>query len=325
MSTPRSRSADDPRALPWTLPGSLVRTISSVHGEVGSRWLAGLPQLLDDLAVTWQLRVGPLFEDLSYQIVARARRADGAEAVLKLGVPHAEMRREAAALQAYAGRHAVRLLACDLERGALLLERLLPGRTLARRVGHDGSGDDATTAIAADLMCRLWIRPEATGDFLSVRDWGAGFIRLRQRFEGGSGLLDAGLVDRAERLFASLSDSAEPAVLLHADLHHFNILSAGEGWKAIDPKGMLGDPAYEVGALLRNPWPELTGWPEPQRVLDRRASILAERLDIERQRILGWGLAQAVLSAWWSLEDGTGDGAFAMAVAGWLAGLPGAP
>ena len=29
----------------------------------------------------------------------------------------------------------------------------------------------------------------------------------------------------------------------------------------------------------------------------------AEELDFQRERIVGWGLAQAVLSAWWSFED----------------------
>jgi streptomycin 6-kinase len=30
---------------------------------------------------------------------------------------------------------------------------------------------------------------------------------------------------------------------------------------------------------------------------------LAEELGFDKERIIGWGFAQAVLSAWWSFED----------------------
>jgi streptomycin 6-kinase len=90
---------------------------------------------------------------------------------------------------------------------------------------------------------------------------------------------------------------AEP-VLLHGDLHHWNILAAGrQPWLALDPKGIVGEPAYEVGALLRNP--DLM----PLQVQERRVDQLTAELGFDRYRILGWGIAQAVLSAWWSYED----------------------
>jgi streptomycin 6-kinase len=38
-------------------------------------------------------------------------------------------------------------------------------------------------------------------------------------------------------------------------------------------------------------------------MLARRVAQLAEELGLDRARVRGWGLAQAVLSAWWSVED----------------------
>jgi streptomycin 6-kinase len=38
----------------------------------------------------------------------------------------------------------------------------------------------------------------------------------------------------------------------------------------------------------------------------RRIDILHEQLGFERERIREWGLAHAVLSAWWGIEDNTG-------------------
>ncbi|MGW3341908.1 aminoglycoside phosphotransferase family protein [Nonomuraea rubra] len=43
----------------------------------------------------------------------------------------------------------------------------------------------------------------------------------------------------------------QPDLLLHGDLHPRNVLRADrEPWLAVDPKGYVGDPAYDDGALL---------------------------------------------------------------------------
>jgi streptomycin 6-kinase len=93
--------------------------------------------------------------------------------------------------------------------------------------------------------------------------------------------------------------------IYNGDLHHENILlDARHGrWLAIDPKGLAGEPAYETGALLRNQLPDPWDSARARRMLARRVDQLAEQLGLERVRLRGWGLAQAVLSAWWRIED----------------------
>jgi streptomycin 6-kinase len=188
------------------------------------------------------------------------------------------------------------LLDFSVDLGALLLERLTPGRTLAS-LGND---EDATR-LAAQLMRELWrpVPPNAT--FPTTAQWADGLQRLRARFDGGTGPFPRALVETAESLFRELLSSSGPPVLLHGDLHHFNILSAGRRpWVAIDPKGLSGERAYEVGALLRNPDVRHS---TDERVQRRRIDILHDELALDRDRMLGWGIAQAVLSAWWSYED----------------------
>lgn len=142
------------------------------------------------------------------------------------------------------------------------------------------------------------------GDFPSVSDWAKGFQRLRERFDGATGPFPKRLVDTAEALFSDLLASMDETILLHGDLHHWNILSADrEPWLAIDPKGALGEPAYEVGAWLRNPFPQIMTFDQPRKVIARRLDQFADKLTLARDRMLGWGIAQAVLAAWWSFED----------------------
>lgn len=281
-----------------TIPASFARTIGEVFGARGVAWLAALPALLDEYAGRWGLTLGAPF-NLSYNYVLAATRADGTPAVLKLGVPNPELSSEAAALRHYAGRGCARLLEADVERGALLIERLLPGSPLSAV-----ADDEQATASAAGVMRALWRPPPDEHQFPTTARWGAGFARLRAHYGGGTGPLPAPLVAQAERLFAELQASAGAPALLHGDLHHGNILATGPaGWLAIDPKGVVGEPAYEVGTLLRNPIERVLGAADPAALLARRVDILAGALGLNRRRLIGWGLAQAVLSAWWSIED----------------------
>ena len=303
-----------------TLPERFQQTVGATWGEPGRLWLRDLPALLEDCARRWSLTLAPPFPNLTFNYVAPAVREDGTETVLKVGVPNKELRSEAATLRVFDGRGSVRLLDADPVAGLLLLERLRPGTVLTTLA--DEAHDDAATAIAASVMRGLW-RPAPPGhDFPTVGDWGEGFARLRVRFDGGTGPLPEARVEEAETLFAELLASSAPPVLLHGDLHHDNILSAQrQPWLAIDPKGLVGEPAYEVGALLRNLWADRHTHQNPGRLLERRAHQLADALDLDRARVRGWAVAQAVLSAVWGVEDNDDGWDFAFATADLLAAI----
>ena len=83
--------------------------------------------LLAELAEQWSLVLGEPFAGGTGSLVVPATLADGTEAVVKVAVPHRESEHEADALDLWAGRGAVRLLARDGSGGALLLERCRPG------------------------------------------------------------------------------------------------------------------------------------------------------------------------------------------------------
>ncbi len=299
------------------LPESFTRTIVALYGDVGVEWLQNLPNLLSACARRWSLRLLPPCDPLSYNYVAPVLRADGAEAILKVGVPNPELTSEIDALRFYDGHGIVRLLDADPEQGALLEERLRPGTMLSTL-----ADDDEATAIAAGVMQQLWRPAPAQHSFPTVARWAAGLQKLRPTFGGGYGPFPADLVDRAEGLFAELLASEQELVLLHGDLHHYNILAAErEPWLAIDPKGLIGERGgYECGPFLYNPV-QIASVPHLERVLSRRIDILVERLGLDRQRVIGWALAAAVLSAWWSYEGEGQTGQEALTVAAALAKL----
>ncbi len=284
--------------MTYPIPANFTQCMVELHDDAGVAWLDRLPALLAVCEQRWGLTVGPPFP-LSYNYVAPAVRADGGAVVLKVGFPGDELLREIEALRLYDGHGIARLLEADRDQGAFLLERLAPGTPLAHL-----RDDERMTSIAAQVMKELWRPAPAEHGLTPLAEWVDGIERLRLEFAGGTGPFPRHLVEQAESLFAELLASMATPVVLHGDLHHENILQAErQPWLAIDPKGLVGEPAYEVGPLLYNQLPEPFDPSTTRRILSRRMDQLAEELSLDRRRIQAWAFAQSVLSAWWSYED----------------------
>ena len=281
------------------IPNGLTETIERVHGERGRLWIETIPALIAECRERWALELERPFDNLSYNLVLPGRNSEGADVVLKLGVPCSELLTEAAALTLFGGIGAVRLLDHDAARGVLLMERAIPGTPLNKL-----QPDPEATQTAARLMRHLWREAPAGHSFPSLAVWFQAFDRLRSKFDGGSGPFPEELIARAERRFLDLNTSSEQAVILHGDLHHENILSsARSGCVAIDPKGICGDPGYEVGSFMLNQLPVGASEVVLREIFGRRLSVFSEELQIKRERLAGWAFCHAVLSAVWDFDE----------------------
>jgi streptomycin 6-kinase len=214
---------------------------------------------------------------------------DGQEAVLKIQEPHRESEHEAAALELWAGDGAVRLLAHDEERHALLLERCVPGTPLSE------AGQDAALDVFVELLPRLWkpagtpFRPLAEEAAWWLESLPASWGRFGRPFERR--LLDAGLDALRE-----LPPTQGEQVLLHQDLHGDNVLAAQrEPWLAIDPKPLAGEREFGLAPIVRSF--ELG---HSEHAVLRRLDRLSAELSLDRERARGWAVAQTVA---WSFDS----------------------
>src|SRR5690606_4671155 len=146
----------------------------------------------------------------------------------------------------YAGDGAATVF--DIHGDTIFME-WLDGGTLgdAVRAGRD---DEATIAIAT-LVSRL--HHPRDGDLPDLQP-------LRERFEAlfrtdvrAWPHTARDLYARASGIALKLFDRPTAQLPLHGDLHHDNILSSARGWLVIDPKGVLGDPAYDLANVFINP------------------------------------------------------------------------
>ena len=291
--------------------------VLAVYGERGAAWLAQLGSTIDACAVQWELAEGGApFAGARASFVAPARRRDGAPLVLKIAPAPEWATHEARALAHWAGEGAVRLEAADEGRGAILVERAVPGSSLAR--GHadlsDAADDRGATSAAADVIARLRLAtaPVPNGSLPDITTWTA---RLRGAESANEAAALAVPRREARAVATALLAASGPPVVLHGDLHHENVLASERmPWLAADPKGVVGPAEAEASALLRNPRRVVLHHADRTKLLRDRVAILSDRLGDAPAMLAWWGFTLAVVAACRAAEDGEGD-----EVARWLA------
>jgi len=237
----------------------------------------------------WRLTVdGEPFETHSSWLTFVRRGED--RAVLKVYKPESDEGPSARFLALHKGVGAVRVLESDPN--AILLERVVPGTRLASL--SLAGRDDEATHIICDTIEKL---QSARADIARWQGHEEQVAEFRRRVAVAP--LTAEIAARAQALFLELEATQKHRVLLHGDLHHENILFDEErGWLAIDPKGVVGDLAYELAAPLRNPLENPETFMTPAQ-MDRRVTIYCERLKLDRRRVLGWCFARNAIAALW--------------------------
>jgi streptomycin 6-kinase len=248
-------------------------------------WLARLPQLRDECAEQWALQLGKPFADASASLALPAKLPDGGDAVLKLCFPHRESEHEADALARWRGNGAVRLLAHDRERWALLLERCRPGTPLSDLEA------DAALDVIVGLLSRLWVVVGQSFRLLADEAaWWSSY--LAERWERAGRPFERELLDAGLGALHDLSPTQGEQVLLHQDLHAGNILrSEREPWLVIDPKPLVGEREFGLAPVIRSG--ELG---HSEQDVRHRLDRLSSELDLDRDRARRWALGQTL--AW---------------------------
>lgn len=282
------------------------------YGLKGEHWLKRIPDTIEKYEKKWHFSTNPPF-DLSYNYVAPADRADGTKVVLKIGFPNdPEVQKEIDALTVFNGEGSIRLIEVDRGDSVMLLEKVIPGIPLSTI-----EDDEKATRILAQVMKSICKPLPENNSFITVSEWMQAIQIYKEKHYHSEGNIPQYLIDKAMRLCEELFATSATPVLVHGDLHHDNVLSSDrESWLAIDPKGIIAEPAYETAAMIRNPYNRMKNVSNLEDVLRKRILILAEELNFEPSRIHKWCFTQTVLSAVWNDDElKTSDHAVRVAVA----------
>lgn len=274
------------------VPEVFAREIVDREGAPGERWIAALPALVEELLERWTCTpTGPAMHG-RVGIVVPVRRRDGSPAVLKVSFPHPGNVHEPKAFASWSGRGAVLLFERDDARFAMLLEQV----ERSTLVDHDD--DDEAAAVCGRLTCRLAVPAPPDVPRLSERAKEQE-LQLRDAYELLTGHVPRRVVDTAIGTIQELGRE-QPDTLVHGDLHYKNVVRATrEPWLAIDPKGFAGDPANEAMSVAIGGFQRGLSMDDLCANLHRRLAIFAEAAELDRDRVVRWTQARALLHACW--------------------------
>jgi streptomycin 6-kinase len=251
--------------------------------------------MVRDLLAEWELTVDGSSTHGEGALIVPVLTADGTPAALKVHLPDEESEHEHLVLRTWNGDGAVRLLRADPHRFALLLERLHPVDLTTVPVPEG-------CEVVAGFYRRLHVPAGPQFRTLSsyVRRWADDLLALP---------VDAPVPRRYVEQAGSLardfvSDPACDGTLIHGDLHQMNVLGADrEPWLVIDPKGLSGDPHYEVAPLLWNVWDEVTGSGDVRAAIRRRFHTVVDVAGLDEDRARDWVIVRELFNVSWAIED----------------------
>lgn len=281
------------------LPDTFIVKVHRVFGDTGRTWLPELPGILARCREKWGLPRGDVCPTMSMNYIEFTVTPSGEPVALKVGVPHRDLFTEMEALRRYGGRGVARLVDCDCDLGAILMQRLSPG-TLLREFGDDVRQTQIAAAIIKDLEV-----PEPPSHRLpSFAEWVERAFRLTRTEWDPDGRMPRDLLDRAETAFAEVLREGGPGVLLHGDLHHENVLLDDRaGWTVIDPKGVIGPGPLEVGRFLQNQLPDEAPIADRAAIVQGRLRVFEGTLGFPKRLLVCAGLVDCVLGRCWGLEE----------------------
>jgi streptomycin 6-kinase len=273
------------------IPEAFMRSTIEREGASGAQWLASLPELVPALFERWGcLFDGPVMHG-EIGVVFPVRHGQGA-AVLKISFPHPGSVWEPDAFEAWKGRGAVRLYERADECFAMLLERA-GSRKLAEL-----RDKDEVVRIAGQINRRLAV-PAPPG-LPRLRDrvarWEQSLLRDAADFAYA---LPRRVVEEAIATVRELGGD-QPDLVIHGDLHAGNILGADrEPWLAVDPEGLVGDPAYDGGTFLKRHVFALLEEEDLDRAVLRSLHMFAEAAELDAEHVRRWAQFQLVEAAFW--------------------------
>lgn len=231
---------------PASIPEA-VRRRAVAAGE--QEWLDRLPDIVPRLEAEWGFHAGRALSGGSEALVMEVVLEDGSPGVLKLLMPRGDdsARHEFTTLELAAGGGCALMLRGDPEQSAMLLERLGPP------LADLGLSPERQREVLCDTARQLW-RPAATYGLRTGAEKGRWLVEFitSEWEELGRPCSEQAIeyaLACARRRIAGHDD--ERAVLVHGDIHEWNTLQAGSGFKLIDPDGLLAEAEYDLGVIMR--------------------------------------------------------------------------
>lgn len=273
---------------------TLERNIINLYGKIGKEWLKSLPNIIEKLSKQWQLTNVKPVKNMSWNFVALATRKDNLPVVLKISCDKKLIQDEYNTLKQFDGNGAIKVLDIITEYNALLLEQAIPGYLLKE---HHPLKIEDTINIYADVVKKLSKHELSDTNYTHAKEWCNAIDRIQNP------RIAKHFIEKSMQLRSELLNTAQHEYLCHGDLHLENIIQHGSNWIIIDPKGIIGEMAFEAAAFDLISKDEMKDVSTISSKVIDRITQLSKALEISFDRLLSWIFLRIIISAQWFIED----------------------
>lgn len=277
------------------LQNNYKENIIKMFGQIGEEWLKKVPQLVEKYIDKFSLTNIKLLKDLTYNVLIFADSNDFGPVVLKIEIPFKELTiRESEALLLNDGVGACRCYYRDVDDGVILMERLIPGKSL-----NEICDLEKKCEIFRDVANRFNIQITDECDLPFYDEIFYRSVDLANSNPEKYQIVYK-LLQKAIQFFEGLKSLDNGDYLLHSDMFAENILKDNSGWKAIDPHGFIGNRIFDTAIFMQK---ELESQGYSESSIDEVISTMSKVCGYKVEDLKKTLFINQVLNICWSLES----------------------
>lgn len=244
----------------------------------------------------WGITNIELVDETNYSCVLKGISSIYGPVILKKRSELKVIEDEYHVLTEYSGRRFCKIYEVDLNKGILLEELITPGTVLK---------DESSIDKRLEVFCTLFqdLHKPVSGEYKypTYLDW---VSRIASILENMTEFKVLALhMKKAENICKDLFRKYPEKMLLHGDLHHYNILlNSNAGYTIIDPKGVIGNPIFDIPRFILNELEdEIT--PALKDKIQYCMSVISNKLDINPDVIKQCFYIETAMAQCWNVES----------------------
>ena len=227
------------------LPNEFQIRIINRYGQEGKKWLENINNIVDTYADKMNLEDIKLLEKLSMNVIAFARTHQYGEVVLKIGAPGVTSESEIKVMKNYSTQYIPKCYYSSIEDRVMLLEKISPGYSL-----NNLKNKEERIKVFSNIADGLLNPTTNMKKFQTFEELFSKKIEYASLNKKDYSEI-MWMIPIAQEMYSEIKKMKLPQYILHDDLHHKNILKAEDGWKAIDPHGIIGERVFETSHFIR--------------------------------------------------------------------------
>lgn len=231
-----------------------------------------------------------LLDNISYNIIIKGHSKTWGDVVVKLFLDNDKVNQEMNFYKFYSkNNRCPNVFILNEKKGYIILEDIKPGEKL------DSIKDlESRIEIIKDIFISFNNKPTEEINIPNYLDVLKKQIHLINQNEF------AKYISNVKKYCKNIEDLNLEKVVIHGDLHHWNILKKNDKWISIDPSSFIAEKIFDTAVYLQN---EFWKYGENAENIAKTTELLASKLNINLKLLYEALYINLMLTVTWNIED----------------------